>query len=200
MSGGETFVKLPTSLLYDPDVPDGVLRAYMALARYAILVSSDTFEMTGEQLGTLLGRSRDQADRRLNDLIARGLVVVEGNRGRARPNRITVLDPQGVVFAGLHVERASADAPKEASADLRKPGSAEVPKPYKKEGEERGGQRSKRSASALDLPSPVDNGGAPRPPSPRHTASAIRDCALHRGQPAHNCGPCRSERIAGPAF
>lgn len=193
MSAGG-FVKLPTALLYDPDLPDGVLRAYMALARYAIACSSDTFEMTGEQLATLIGKSRDVVDRRLADLVERGLVAVEGNRGRARPNRITVLDPEGCVFSGLHVERASADTPKEASADPRKPASAETPKPSSKEVEARGGQRRRGEP----LPSPVDNGGAPRPPRPPDPP----ECPEHRGQPAHRCGPCRSEQIAatGPPF
>lgn len=29
--------------------------------------------------------------------------------------------------------------------------------------------------------------------------SGIRPCRHHRGEPEHNCGPCRSERIADPA-
>lgn len=26
----------------------------------------------------------------------------------------------------------------------------------------------------------------------------VRPCPQHRGEPAHNCGPCRSERIGKP--
>jgi hypothetical protein len=188
------FVKLPTALLYDPDLPGEVLRAYAGLARYAIACSSDTFELTGEAFGTLLGRSRRQADRLMAELITRGLAAVEGNRGRARPNRITVLDPEGCVFAGLHVERASPDLSKQAWTDPSKPGWTDPSMPIDKEVEDERRQRRRGEP----LPSPVDNGGAPRPPRPPQPA----ECGQHRGQPAHNCAPCRSERIAstGPPF
>lgn len=193
MSAGG-FVKLPTALLYDPDLPDGVLRAYMALARYAIACSSDTFEMTVDQLGTLLGRSRRQADRWLAELIARGFVVRDGHRGRARPNRITVLDPEGCVFAGLHVERAAPDMAHQDATDVAHPDATDPAQPIDKEVEDESRQRRRGEP----LPSPVDNGGALRRPRPAEAS----ECGQHRGQPAHNCGPCRSERIAstGPPF
>ncbi|MEV4271950.1 hypothetical protein [Micromonospora aurantiaca (nom. illeg.)] len=31
----------------------------------------------------------------------------------------------------------------------------------------------------------------------RQRLAAAPTCRIHRGQPAHNCGPCRSERLAG---
>jgi hypothetical protein len=155
------FVKVPTALLYNPDVSDGALRAYMALARYAISCSSDTFELTADALGTLLGRGRDQAARRLGELERLGLVViVDRHRGRARPNRITVLDPQDVVFAGLHVARSAADLRHQVAADVRHPDAADLRHPYKKE--ER--TRVDRGQEENHSPPPVDNGGAPRPP------------------------------------
>lgn len=193
MSAG--FVKLPDALLYDPEISDGALRAYAVLAGYARACSSTTFELTGDALGTLLGRSRDQADRRLLELIARGLVMVEGNRGRARPNRITVLDPHACVFAGLHVDRASAETPKPGfrrSAEASLGRSAEA---IEEGREDERGQRKRGEP----LPSPVDNGGASRPPRPRCSTPGHEHAAVRAGGA---CAACWSEGRSSrePAF
>jgi hypothetical protein len=193
VSGG-VFVKVPDALLYDPELSDGALRAYLALAGYARMQSSDTFELTLDALGTLMGRSRDQAERRVKELQRRGLVVLHGRHDRRRPNRITVLDPQGVVFAGLHVRRDAADVRQPDAADLRHRDAADLRHPYIEGREEGQGQRTKRTTP---LPSPVDNGGAPRPPHPRcvrpgHEHAGVR----RRGE----CSACWQERVTGPAF
>jgi hypothetical protein len=154
------FVKLPDALLYDPNVSDGALRAYMALARYATSCSCDTFELTADALGTLLGRSHDRANLWAHELERLGLLAVERNRGSGRPNRYTVLDPQGVVFAGLHVAKGSRGSASLAHAETREPAHAETRVPSYKE--ER--TREDRGSRGRALPSPVDNGGAPRTP------------------------------------
>jgi hypothetical protein len=156
------FVKLPDALLYDPDISAEALRAYMALARYATGLGADTFDLTADALGTLLGRSHDRANLWTRELERRGLLLVERNRGRARPNRYTVLDPQEVVFAGLHVARSTREsASPKAHAETREPAHAETREPVKKEERARGDRGVKRTTP---LPQPVDNGGAPRPP------------------------------------
>jgi hypothetical protein len=162
-----SFVKVPDALLYDPELSDGALRAYMVLAGYARACSSDTFELTADALGTLLGRGRDQAERRLRELQKRGLVIVHGRHDRRRPNRMTVLDPQGVVFAGLHVDRDAADVRHPDAADVRHHDAADVRHPYKKEERARGD----RGQEANPPPSPVDNGGAPRTPRRQRCAT-----------------------------
>ena len=68
--------------------------------------------------------------------------------------------------------------------------------------------RDKRvsSASSNAAPSPLSkerSGRAPAPPdaalarsNPPDVTGRRPDCPHHVGQPAHNCGPCRSERLA----
>lgn len=154
------FVKLPDALLYDPSVSDGALRLYMALARYATSCSCDTFELTADALGTLLGRSHDRANLWARELERLGLLEVERNRGAGRPNRYTVLDPQGVVFAGLHVAQGSRENASQAHAKTRVPAHAKTRVPIDKEERTRGDRGREDKPS----PPPVDNGGAPRPP------------------------------------
>jgi hypothetical protein len=191
MSG---FVKIPDALLFDPELSDGALRAYAVLAGYARMQSSDSFELTLDALGTLLGRGRDQAERRMRELQTRGLVVVHGRHDRRRPNRITVLDPTGCVFASLHMKRDAADVRHQVAADVRHHDTADVRHPYIEGREDESRQRSKRTNP---LPSPVDNGGAPRPPRPRcarpgHEYSTVSDVGV--------CTACRSEHIGPAAF
>lgn len=190
----KAFTKTPDALSLDSELSDGAFRAYVILAACARQFSSDTFEMTGEQLGTLLGRGRKRADLRIAELVERGLVVVEGNRGRGRPNLITVLDPQDVVLAGLHIKRAGSETTQPGLVENDQAGLVENDTAIEEGREVRDEQRRRGEP----LPSPVDNGGALRRPRPPEAS----ECGQHRGQPAHNCGPCRSERIAstGPPF
>jgi hypothetical protein len=177
--GGASFVKLADALTFDPDVSDGALRAYSVLAAYGRSIGSATFELAGDQLGTLLGRSHDQANRRTRELERLGLLSVRRRRGYGQPNLFTVLDPHDCLWTGLRVERGSASPGSRGSASSRTRISAS-PRDI--------GEREKREH---DDARPVDNGAAtPRPPSPA-------ECTTHRGQPAHSCRSCRADRLAG---
>lgn len=197
---GESFVKVPDALLFDAELPSGVLKAYLMLARCARTFSTDTFDMTVDQLATLLGySSRRQGDRVLAALVDRGLVAVEGNRGRARANQITVLDPYGCVFSGLHLKRAATEMSQQAATEMSQPAATKMSQPYREEREDRGGQRLRGEP----LPSPVDNGGAPRPPRP----PAERVCSRYghehaRLLPTGQCSHCHVEALeaTGPPF
>jgi hypothetical protein len=179
-------VKLASVLTYDTDLSDGALRAYVVLIDYGRVVGSESFELTADQLGTLLGRSHDIANRRARELAERGLLRIDGRRGRNQPNRYTVVDPFDVAFSDRpDIHSPVYPQPPTGHAKTRVPGHAKTRDPYKEDREVQEGETAAQ---------PVDNGAAapaPRPPA---------ECAEHRGQPAGTCRSCRSERIAGPAF
>lgn len=169
-------MKLADALTFDPEVSDGALRAYSVLAAYARSVGSATFELSGDQLGTLLGRSHDQATRRTRELERLGLLTVRRRRGYGMPNLFTVLDPHGCLFAGLRVD-ASPSSRTSAGSRTRKSAS---PRDI--------GEREKRENDTN--PQPVDNvAAAPAPSSPA-------ECSTHRGQLATSCRGCRADRLA----
>lgn len=79
-------MKLPTSVLYEPDLSDGEKITYAVLLNYQWANGDAPFEMTTSQLATLLGKSADQATRRTQALEEAGRLTVTRRRGMNRPN------------------------------------------------------------------------------------------------------------------
>jgi hypothetical protein len=143
-----------------------------------------------DTIAALAGVARRTVQRALNRLVELGRLVVDRSRGR-RTN----------VYA-LPRQHGDAVAP----APTASPGPATVPPRHP--------TVSPRAAREVEDPREVPGSRADargwrqwikprstrRPAYPQRRGAALPvpagQCPRHRGSPAHNCGPCRSERIA----
>lgn len=84
----------PLDLVFDERVSGEDVRRWLVLDTFAWKLGSPTFEAPASQLAALFGgKGINTARRSIDSLEAAGWLVIERNRGRNRPNRITVVNP-----------------------------------------------------------------------------------------------------------
>jgi hypothetical protein len=93
VTGTPAAVSVPAALVFDPSLSDGALRAYAQLAGHAQQTGSRTLELSGDQLGAVLGVSPGRAARRVRELEGRGLLAVRRRIGGDQASWYLVRDP-----------------------------------------------------------------------------------------------------------
>ncbi|WP_200215426.1 helix-turn-helix domain-containing protein [Micromonospora coerulea] len=204
------------ALHYAPDVPPSCLAVLLGLANHAHSDGRGAHP-SQERLAHYARKSVRSVRNDLAELQRRGLI----RRGDQRHAAFVPLDRRPVVWE-LAIERRRtvppAPAP-EIAVEAERPeapfrGSPEQPEAGFRSSSEKAesGFPQQRQRPEADFPttgSVLPNGRKHASYKPsltikeprarrRPRRSADRHCPRHRGSPAHNCGPCRSEALGGP--
>jgi hypothetical protein len=173
-----TWFKVDDSFYDHPkvfDAPDSAVALWTRAGTWSARNLTDGFVPSG-----MPARLCDDPDTAVGELLRRGLWKKAS--GGYRFHDWSGYQPSSDSVKALRAKRAEAG---------KRGGQARAAKQTASKGQAiASGVGKQTRAPTRPLPSSKEGGGAPA------EAGAARPCPQHRGQLAHNCGPCRSEALA----